>query len=185
MTNRNKYTHIMLDLETMGTKHDAAIVAIGAVAFNSAEGVYSHFYTTVNLESSMAYKGTVDASTIFFWMGMEPQAQKEIIEATTSLPLAMSLFSKWLLNLDADVNRRLIWGNGADFDNVIFNNAYRNTGYEDMLWPYRNNRCYRTLKNLNQQIPCHKPKIPHHALWDATAQAEHALEIIKHLGIKI
>jgi hypothetical protein len=185
MTNRNKYTRIMLDLETIGTKHDAAIVAIGAVAFSSAEGIYSHFYTTVSLESSLFYRGTVDASTILFWMGMESQARKEIIEASTSLPLAMSLFSKWLLDLNTDISRHLVWGNGSDFDNVIFNNAYRNTGNPGMLWPYRNNRCYRTLKNLNPQIPCHKPKIPHHALWDATAQAEHALEIVKHLGIEI
>ena len=43
---------VMLDLETMGNGPTSAIIAIGAVAFDM-EGITSHFYRQVSLQSSM------------------------------------------------------------------------------------------------------------------------------------
>ena len=48
------------DLETMGTKPDAAITAIGAVAFDlKSKTLGKEFYVVVDLASSMAAGGTV------------------------------------------------------------------------------------------------------------------------------
>lgn len=61
--------NIMADIETMSTKPDAAIIAIGAVAFDlPGKEILDRFYTTVDLASSMAHGGVVDASTILWWM---------------------------------------------------------------------------------------------------------------------
>lgn len=46
--------HLMIDLETMGTKPSAPIVAIGAVFFEPQTGeLGAEFYTAVNLSSDM------------------------------------------------------------------------------------------------------------------------------------
>lgn len=48
------YVHVMVDLETMGKKHNAPIVAIGAVFFDPATGsIGESFYKVVCLESSV------------------------------------------------------------------------------------------------------------------------------------
>ena len=47
-------THVMLDLETMDTGSNAAIIAIGAVVFTRTE-ITAEFYCNVNLQSSMDY----------------------------------------------------------------------------------------------------------------------------------
>jgi hypothetical protein len=47
--------NLMLDLETMGNKPNAPIVAIGAVFFDPATGELGpQFYTAVNLASELA-----------------------------------------------------------------------------------------------------------------------------------
>jgi len=46
-------------------------------------------------------------------------------------------------------------------------------------WHFWNDMCYRTVKNLlGGDIEFVKPEIPHHALWDAKAQAEHLIKIM-------
>jgi exodeoxyribonuclease VIII len=53
---------IMLDLETMATTRDAAIVAIGAVEFDAASGLIGdRFYVPVDLVSSVSAGGRIDA----------------------------------------------------------------------------------------------------------------------------
>ena len=45
--------HLMVDLETLATSPDAAILTIGAVLFDPySTRVYDKFYTRVNLEST-------------------------------------------------------------------------------------------------------------------------------------
>ena len=60
---------IMLDLETMGTGTQAAIVAIGAVEFDLEKGILGEeFYRTVDLSSSISCGGIIDADTVLWWM---------------------------------------------------------------------------------------------------------------------
>lgn len=48
--------HIMIDLETMGTSHDAPIFAIGAVAFNRKRGIVGAHYTAHNAVDDAEYQ---------------------------------------------------------------------------------------------------------------------------------
>ncbi|WP_410007959.1 3'-5' exoribonuclease domain-containing protein, partial [Klebsiella pneumoniae] len=58
------YVHVMVDLETMGKKHNAPIVAIGAVFFDPATGsIGESFYKVVCLESSVNWGAVIDPST--------------------------------------------------------------------------------------------------------------------------
>ena len=75
-----------------------------------------------------------------------------------------------------------MWGNGAEFDNVILSQAYKNVEKE-VPWQYYNNRCYRTVKNLFPHIEMERVGAHHNALDDAKSQAEHLLGIIRTVGL--
>lgn len=123
--------HVMLDLETMGTRPDAAIIAIGAVTFDETGECEHAFYTAVSLASSMQRGGTVDAATIQWWMARSDEARKVFTEECLAIHHALHEFSTWLEAVSGGinaVNELEIWGNGADFDNVILTSAYRNAG---------------------------------------------------------
>mgnify|MGYP003807143041 CR=1 FL=1 len=57
-------TDVMLDLETMSTRPNACIVAIGAVEFSETEGLGKTFYEVVDLESSMRRGLHVEGNTL-------------------------------------------------------------------------------------------------------------------------
>jgi hypothetical protein len=170
-------SNIMIDLETMGTGSNAAIVAIGAVKFNS-KGIADEFYETVDLATSVEIGMEIEPDTEMWWLGQPDKARKAITRDATDIGIVLNKFTAWVGD---DVK---LWGNGADFDNVILANAYKLMGNRPP-WAFYNNRCYRTVKNLlGKNIEYVKPKIPHHAFWDAKAQAEHLIKILALVGSK-
>lgn len=175
--------NIMLDLETMGTGPNAAIVAIGAVWFDAVEGIKDIFYSVVDLDSSVKTGGIIDASTVMWWMSQDDLARKEISNSDgVHISRALDDFYEWATHLVPDPEMGIrMWGNGAGFDNVILSSAYDRLGIR-RPWNYRNDRCYRTamewLPIVN--IPFHG--IPHCALHDAMYQAECLIEAIRRRG---
>lgn len=175
--------HVMLDLETLGTRPDAAIVAIGAVAFDPAHGTLGDtFYRVIGLESSMHWSGSVDASTLRFWLGQPDAARRELLrDDAVPLPAVLEEFANWG-NARGEPDHLRVWGNGAAFDNVILRQAYARL--YDVLdchappWRHWNDRCYRTIKAFYPHIPKPEPAIKHHALEDARAQAQHLLAML-------
>lgn len=168
-----KFTHIMLDLETMSTKSDSAILAIGACVFYPG---YEHpisekFYTAIN-PLSAAECGHMDVGTIKWWMEQESDAKKAAWTGNASLQKALYQFHDWIKSVEIPEKPAMVWGNGADFDNVILTHAY-NYCTIPLPWNFRNNMCYRTLKNLQER----KKAPSHNALQDAIDQAEHAQKI--------
>lgn len=74
------YTHLMVDLETMGSGPDAPIVSIGAVYFDPSTGnTGAEFYQVVSLESSMTFGMKPDASTIQWWLKQSSEARSAIL----------------------------------------------------------------------------------------------------------
>ncbi|CAM7540570.1 3'-5' exoribonuclease Rv2179c-like domain-containing protein [Citrobacter freundii] len=74
------YTHLMVDLETMGSGPDAPIVSIGAVYFDPSTGnTGAEFYQVVSLESSMSFGMKPDASTIQWWLKQSSEARSAIL----------------------------------------------------------------------------------------------------------
>ena len=171
--------HIMLDLETMGTAPNAAIVAIGAVPFN-ALGVFQNysFYKTIALSSAVNWGGVIDPKTVTWWLQQNDAARNELVSAEGDMFDALREFSTWLHQFEPCC----VWGNGSDFDNVILSNAYLRNELK-IPWDYRNNRCYRTFSNM---MP-HVTKTPfmgvrHRAIDDAVYQAMHAADLLKTLA---
>ena len=84
-------TEIMLDLETMGLGPDAAIVAIGAVAFDTSTLAIDpcKFFVAVDLESSVRSGGVMDASTVMWWMQQDEVARRILLKDTSQLGVAL------------------------------------------------------------------------------------------------
>lgn len=162
--------HIMLDLETMGTGSDAAIIAIGAVRFDIS--IRDSFYQVVDLQSSLDCGLSVSADSILWWLQQSEEARHAITQKGKSLSSVLTDFAKWV---EKDP---LIWGNGATFDNVILANAYDQCKIK-RPWIYGNNRCYRTLKSFYPHIKFQHSGVAHNALDDAQSQAMHLIDIFK------
>lgn len=169
--------HIMLDLETLNTTPDAAIVAIGAVSFSQAEGIESTFYRTIDLESAMK-NGSISAATLRWWLQQETDARMELVRGKDGLFQAVSAFSDWFSVVRASSEGLTVnvWGNGAGFDNVILRETYGKLNMQTP-WGFWEDRCYRTIKNTYCDVPQERIGTPHNALDDARTQAVHLLQI--------
>lgn len=168
----------MLDLETMGANPNAPIVGIGAVFFDrTGPNLQDKFYSTITLESSMAMGGVIDPQAVIWWMRQNFEARQQIINATNLLVPVLLEFAAWVKRPNV-----VVWGNGADFDNVILKQAYFNARLE-LPWGRYASRCYRTLKNLAPQIKIERTGTHHNALDDAISQAAHAATIMRWLGL--
>lgn len=171
--------NIMLDLETMGKTADAAIIAIAAVEFNvKTKELGESFYTVVDLNSSIQSGGIMDADTVIWWMKQSEEARIEFTHSSNRQHIANALdyFKSWLHDR-CPVEDLKLWGNGADFDNVILSSAYRRMELQQP-WLFWNNRCYRTVKSLYPTIKMQRTGTQHNALEDAKSQAQHLIQLL-------
>lgn len=167
---------IIVDLETLGKKPGAVILSIGAAKFGHGE-ILDTFYERINIESSLKHNFEVDAPTILWWMEQNDEARREICQPGKDISSVLENFRAYVGNEGAE-----IWGNGADFDNVLLSYAYNRLEMR-CPWTHRDNRCYRTLKNLCPQIELVREGCHHNALDDAISQAKHLMEILEYLKI--
>ncbi|MER2551237.1 3'-5' exoribonuclease [Klebsiella pneumoniae] len=179
------YVHVMVDLETMGKKHNAPIVAIGAVVFDPATGsIGESFYKVVCLESSVNWGAVIDPSTVIWWLKQSSEARSAIVN-DDAIPLqdALLQFREFVSdNVAGGSKKAQVWGNGASFDNSILRSSYDYIA-EDYPWEYWNDRDVRTMVELGQAISfAPKTTIPfegarHNALADAIHQARYVSAI--------
>ncbi|MDM3348653.1 exonuclease [Citrobacter sp. Cf116] len=92
------YTHLMVDMETMGNGPDAPIVSIGAVFFDPSTGnTGAEFYQVVSLESSMSFGMKPDASTIQWWLKQSSEARSAIlVDETMGLRESLELLADFI-----------------------------------------------------------------------------------------
>ena len=172
--------HIMLDLETMGTGPNAAIVAIGAVEFELTKTggqLGDSFYQCISLESAMSSGGQVDAGTVLWWLKQNDAARAMFAQPAVGAIEALMNFSAWMAKRGEPKNLR-VWGNGASFDNVILHSAYRRADL-GLPWNSFNDRCYRTVKSMHPAAPAIQRTGTHHnAKDDAINQANHLIAML-------
>ena len=173
----NKTFDIMLDLETMGTGPNAAIVAIGAVAFDLQAGtIGDRFYRVVDLGTSVAMGGEIDADTVLWWMKQSDDARAMFTRDGVPLSMVLAEFTIWSSER-CEPNNLRVWGNGAAFDNVILSSAYRRSAYMQP-WRHWNDRCYRTVKSLYPDVKLERVGTHHNAVDDAESQARHLIAML-------
>lgn len=183
------YSHLMVDLETMGNKPDAPVVSVGAVFFDPATGnTGAEFYKVVSLESAMAWGGVPDASTIVWWMKQSAEARSAIVmDDAIQLDDALFQLNDFIAENAANGPSLMqVWGNGASFDNVILRQSYDRTGI-DCPWMFWNDRDVRTMVELGKAVginPRYDIKFEgdmHNALSDARHQVKYVSAIWQRL----
>jgi 3'-5' exoribonuclease-like protein len=148
------YTDVMVDLETLGTAPGSVILSIGAVAFNEAqpEAEWKLFNSgAISVMDSRTYELTIDEGTLAWWLKQDLVARQVLDDALNGnasvlLHAALRDFTAWY------PSGTRLWGNGANFDNVLLRSAYSAMGGTAAPWPYYDDRCYRTLKAAFKQF---------------------------------
>lgn len=183
---------LMIDLETMGNRPNAPIVAIGAVFFNPMTSELGPlFYTPVNLASELAAGAVPDGDTINWWLKQSSEA-RAAITGDEAKPIAEALDALTnLVTRSCEQPRHLkVWGNGAGFDNVILRGAYERCSMVP-CWNWFNDRDVRTIVELGR-VGGFDPKrnMPfdgerHNALADAIHQAKYVSAIYQRLLLAV
>lgn len=183
--------HIMLDLETLGTGRDAAVISIGAVRFNPVSGeILDRFYTNVTVASNKTLGRDIDPNTIEWWLRQDKPAQDALLaEPRVHLSQAAGQLLTWMLSLASDIKEfrkhARLWSNGPTFDEVIIRDVFAQL---DLSFPvsYRGSRCMRTMIELGRAAGLQKPEVAgvrHNALDDAIHQAEGVARVMRELQI--
>lgn len=183
------YSHLMLDLETMGNKALAPIVSIGAVFFDPATGeTGGEFYQVVSLESSMYFGARPDAGTILWWLKQSPEARSAIlVDDAVGLVEALENFDGFVADNAANGSASVqLWGNGSSFDCTILESAFElaDTPFPIKHWNFRD---VRTVVELGKAVGLNaRYEIPfegdqHNALDDARHQVKYVSAIWQRL----
>ena len=164
-------TQVMIDIETLSTQYNAAILSIGAVKWEESE-IVDTFYVNVDPKSCKELGLHVEHKTVEWWLKQSAEARKALLNDQKTLTDALKVFRIWYGSKSLPT-----WGNGAAFDLVIMTHAFRCLGTEPPWKPWEE-RCYRTMNEL-VKIP-HAPRdgIYHNALDDAVYQTKHLIKIL-------
>ncbi|HGB9880770.1 TPA: 3'-5' exoribonuclease, partial [Escherichia coli] len=140
--------HLMIDLETMGKNPDAPIISIGAIFFDPQTGdMGPEFSKTIDLDTA---GGVIDRDVIKWWLKQSREAQSAIM--TDEIPLDDALLQlREFIDENSGEFFVQVWGNGANFDNVILRRSYERQGIP-CPWRYCNDRDVRTIVELGKAI---------------------------------
>jgi len=164
-------TEVMIDLETLSTSTNAAILTIGAIKFFRNKPIESldkcdTFYKRIDLYSCKSIGLESNKETIKWWESQNSESKYEALKNPDRITIKNALieFSEWFNNSN------LIWSHGDDFDCVILGNAFRKCNLE-IPWKYWNTRDTRTLYDIsNVKISDLPQNNTHHALHDCYRQ---------------
>ncbi|EHW5313968.1 3'-5' exoribonuclease, partial [Escherichia albertii] len=143
-TSNRMWTHMMIDLETMGKNPDAAVISIGAIFFDPQTGdIGPEFSKTIDLDTA---GGVIDRDTIKWWLKQSREAQSAILADEIPLDDALLQLREFIDENSGEFFVQ-VWGNGTSFDNVILRRSYERQGIP-CPWHYCNDRDVRTIVEL-------------------------------------
>lgn len=168
----NDKPHVMIDLETLGTKVATNALSLGICLFDKS-GIYR------SEEYFFQYdpRRQVSFDTLMWWAKQPGFSTLLEMSKTKGKPHGQ------ICNEIKEIlpAKHYIWSNGANFDVPILESMF-NQNNIPIPWPYWDVRCYRTLKATFPQIEnglINKSK--HDALCDAEFQANAVIKYLKEL----
>ncbi|EJU0117772.1 3'-5' exoribonuclease [Escherichia coli] len=180
ITSTNRlWHHLMIDLETMGKNPDAPIASIGAVFFDPQTGEQGPEFSKIIDMGTCG--GTVDISTIEWWLQRSGEARAAILADRIPLDDALLQLREFIDENSGEFFVQ-VWGNGANFDNVILRRSYERQEIP-CPWRYTNDRDVRTMVALGLVMDFDARNVTtfegerHNALHDARYQAKYVSAI--------
>lgn len=186
--------HIMVDIETLSTAVNAAVLSIGAVEFDPMSGkIEREFYRELDLSAQK--NRHIDASTVQWWVKQclvntdniafltKPDSHKNILTF-----VLFELGSFITGNEDNYVERAegyekiAVWACDPDFDLAILADLYKEHNLPTP-WKYSEPKSVRTVRMLTQSAGMEIPEIEadHNALNDCIRQAKEVSYFIANL----
>jgi len=168
----------MIDLETLATTPNAAILTIGACKFDpKASDIDSTFYERIQLESQENYGRVINEDTLGWWSQQDPQIQEDAFgEGTDRIDLKDAMKKLYTFGLGTTN----VWSHGSIFDVVIIEDICRSF-QQAVTWKFLEVRDTRTLFDLADVNVRIEGK--HNALTDAVAQSRTVQQSYKKLNI--
>lgn len=193
MDRYTKYGNVMIDLETLSTHTNAAIIEIGAVEFNKYTGdIGERLNIIINPSDWCKNERHADGNTIQWWMKQSKQAierfttQQKNIEYL-NLDKALERL-KYFINDCGNYDEEqsvVVWGNGSTMDITILQSAYEHFNMK-LPWKYWSINDVRTIVDLNPSIKEHckfTEGIKHSAVSDCLHQIKYLTDTIKTLTV--
>lgn len=159
--------HVMLDLETFGTKPGSVIRSIGAVAFELDGRMESDFYFNIDHQSCRAAGLVVDPVTEKWWSQQSAEAQAALQQNLWPLVYVVETFSAWFKARHAVT----VWAQGSNFDPAMWESAAAAVK-QTVPWKFYNVRDTRTAYDIGNFNPASVKRegTYHNALDDAKHQ---------------
>lgn len=178
--------NLMIDIETLSTAKNAAIVSIGAVFFNpGTDELGRNFYQLVSQKSCVDLGLDVSTDTLAWWQKQDDEV-RIALNSNNGVHLAVALYNLSNFISSECGDKAVVWGNGPSFDCAILATAFNAVGMP-LPWRYSNERCVRTIVDLGRTLlkmdPKHDKMIgpAHNALADAEHQAKYVSKIYQGL----
>lgn len=164
--------NLMIDLETLGTKVNAPIVAVGACFFDPDTGkIGETFDAAIDVADALNY-GKVEGDTLKWWLSQGDAARNKVVRGQHLSLKVMESFRTFALKHGDQVKP---WGNGSTFDISMLDYAIPRITGKPVPWKFWNVRDCRTIKAIADGIvPFNGERkgVHHTALDDAIHQAE-------------
>lgn len=166
---------IMIDIESLDTSPNCVILTIGAVLFDpKGMGILERLELRPAIEEQTEiHNRIINEDTIRWWSGQSAEAMEEAMGDWGRIPFKECMEQLYKFSW----NRRAVWSNGASFDVVAMESAFKQTLTDrpnPIPWPYYTVRDTRTLyENAGVSLKDKKynTKTTHKAVEDAEHQA--------------
>lgn len=173
---------IMVDIETLGNKHDTVILSIGACSFNDKD-ILSKFSVNISIPSQLPPR-SIDPKTLEWWLTNNHKAIPAL-KAPWPVPIkkAMIEFCTWVTKTE----HSYMWANGASFDFPILRHAIEES-HIPIPWKYWEELCMRPVRRIGQNLSIDWKEFqtnessdlaPHVGINDAIMQAEYIMAVMR------
>ena len=161
----------MIDIESLDTSPDCVILTIGAVLFDpKGQGIIDRLELRPTVEDQTEkFNRSINEDTLRWWSEQSPEALEEALGDRGRVPFAecMETLYKWCWKY----NNGHVWSNGASFDIVAMESAWRNLG-QLPPWNFWNIRDTRTIYDIcSVKLKDGGHTTSHKAVEDAERQA--------------
>lgn len=175
-------THSMIDLETLSTRYDAAVVSIGVAIFNDDKILDTNGWAL----DPKYVTGHIDPKTVMWWM-QQGEAAREFSFSGKFMPSTVAFELKTLL---AQYDVKEVWSKDPHFDHVILTEWWARIDQHVGEFPYhyRAPRSYRTLEaevlraGFDESEWAQWNYVAHNPVDDAVTQARAVIKMRQLIG---
>ncbi len=175
---------VMVDIETLGTAKDSAVISIGICAFDSERGVVASEGWAIR---SQDWHGTIDPSTVKWWSQQNEAAREYSFNGTMPAHAVAAALDQFVRIYGGGDGEDEVWANDPDFDVVILQAWWKRVASVGKFpFHYRAARSCRTIWAEAKRLgiyydPAAMHTVAHNPIDDACNQARSVIAIRSNL----